>query len=182
MTVTVRANPGLRVVMGAIIAFQLLINTAIVPAFPTALEAMLYGCMFGTLAIPAWLVATSKIRATTDSISLTNMWTVKEIPLQTVRWIAVDNGFEVVLNSGRREGSTAVAQSLIGAIGKYPSARRARRHIEEGLGRNFEDPSEWQKDTADVQTNPRLGAFLWGILYALAAGLLTLSIFFGTRS
>ncbi|MCO7219494.1 hypothetical protein [Klenkia sp. PcliD-1-E] len=182
MPVTIRANLGLRVFMGLIIAFQLLINTAILPAFSTAPSAFLYGSMFGALAIPAWLVATSKISADRDSVQLINMWSTKRIPMDTVRWIAVDNGFEVVLNSGKREGSTAVAQSLIGAIGKYPSARRARTRIEESLGRQFDDPSQWCPDTSTVETRPRVAAIGWGAAYALGAGLLTLLIFLATHS
>lgn len=104
------------------------------------------------------------------STSLVNVWTTASVPLTEVACLSAEDGFEVVLNSGRREASAAISTSLIGAVAGYPSARRAIGTIERWLRRDLSTNPGWQPSAGTVSRTLRWKAIGWCVLYALVVG------------
>jgi hypothetical protein len=157
--------------MAVAVMFILMVSWLVLPSPDKRTENALFAALFGVFTFPSLLVATTAIIVRRDAgIILVNMWTIVTIPLSEVASLSAENGFEVVLKSGRRESSSAIANSLIGTIAKYPSARRAIRRVEQFLGRDLSTPQNWQPGGADVTRRLRLRAMSGCLAYALFVG------------
>lgn len=169
---TIRASMGLRALMTAVILFTLMASWMVLPSPNQRIESALVATLFGAFSIPALLLATTAIVVVRDiEITLVNMWTTVTIPLGEVASLSAMNGFEVILRSGRRETSSAISHSLIGAISGYPSAKRAIRKIEHFLERDLSTHQSWEPSRERETRRLRSSAIGWTSAYALLVGL-----------
>ncbi|RBY97961.1 hypothetical protein DQ237_03450 [Blastococcus sp. TF02-8] len=168
----IRANPGLRVALVLYLLFMLMWGWLAAPfAEQSSLRCALVATLTGVLAAPALLLGTTAIVVGRDGyLTLVNLWVAVTIPWEDVSHLSAEDGFQVVLRSGRKESSSAIATSLIGTIARYPSARRAIRTIEEFLGQDLSTPRAWQSGDVDTQRTFRSVAVAWAGAYALFVG------------
>jgi hypothetical protein len=121
------------------------------------------GLVIGT-AVAAWyLLGTARVVVRQGTVELVSWAVAYQIPFDQIRAASAEAGFELVLVSGRRVGTIALGDSLIGQMTGQRRANRVAHRLQEltGIG-TAEEPQTWQQDS--VTARPRFRA----VCHALA--------------
>ena len=107
------------------------------------------GLLIG-LAVAAWyLLGTARVVVRQGSVELVSWAVTYQVPFDQIRASSADAGFELVLVSGRRVGTIALGDSLIGQVTGQRRANRVAHRLQEltGIGTAI-DSQTWHQDSA----------------------------------
>jgi hypothetical protein len=122
-------------------------------------------------AVAAWyLLGTARVVVHQDAVELVSWAVAYQVPFDQIRAASAETGFELVLVSGRRVGTIALGNSLIGQVAGQRRAKRVAHRLQEltGIGTAI-DPQTWHQDS--VTARPRFRAVCHALaLIALLVG------------
>ncbi|MCU1483179.1 MAG: hypothetical protein JWQ19_3965 [Subtercola sp.] len=121
------------------------------------------GLVIGT-AVAAWyLLGTARVVVRQGTVELVGWAAAYQVPFDQIHAASAEAGFQLVLVSGRRVGTIALGDSLIGQVTGQRRANRVAHRLQEltGIGTAI-DPQTWHQDS--VTARPRFRA----ISHALA--------------
>lgn len=97
-------------------------------------------------------------------VRLVSLFSYHEVELAEIASVDCSGGFEIVLVSGRRIGTVALGDSVLGQITGHRRAHRVARRLERavpGFGRSSA-PNSWRQDS--VEGRPRTVAVVTALL------------------
>lgn len=107
-----------------------------------------------------YLLATCRIVGQpSGSVDVVDLVVTRRVPMGAIDDIRADAGLELVLSSGRRIGSFAYGQSLLGDVLGYPRSVAAAGRITDFIAAHRNSgPASDPARSADVETRLRAGA------------------------
>jgi hypothetical protein len=104
--------------------------------------------LYGAVAMVLYLIGTTRVVVGRNVIELVSLVVTYKVPLDQIAGSSTNAGFQLVLVSGRRVGTMALGDSLLGQIMGQRRAHRVARRLLQSTGIGPAGALEsWQQDT-----------------------------------
>ena len=115
--------------------------------------------VYGVLMMALYLMGTTRVAVRSDLVELVSLARTYKVPFDQIAGVSTDAGFELVLVSGRRVGTMALGDSLIGRLMGQRRAHRVARRLQQLTGIGVAGPLDnWRQDAVGAELRHR--AFL----------------------